>query len=256
MISKKSKDADHVHNENEVVCFTSHGREICIHASQLEHIFKKGSTREVSSWTIMKIIGEFTQGFDFLKRFKKSVSIMGSARVGLDQNIYKEATDLASKLARAGFAVITGGGPGIMEAANKGAFEAGGRSVGLNIRLATEQRTNQYVKESESFTFFFTRKVMLETSSSAYIFFPGGFGTLDEFFEMITLIQTHKIKPVPVILVNREFWQPLLDWLKVTVCEKEKAINKNDMDIYHIVDNADQAFNLIKVLSKNKDLFD
>jgi len=255
MITKKQTDSEHVHDDNEVVCFTSHGREICIHASQLDHIFKKGSTREVSSWTIMKIMGEFTQGFDFLKRFKKSVSIMGSSRVGLNRQIYQEATDLAFKLAKAGFAVITGGGPGIMEAANKGAFEAGGRSAGLNIRLATEQRTNKYVQESESFTFFFTRKVMLETGASVYIFFPGGFGTLDEFFEMITLIQTHKIKPVPVILVNKEFWQGLLEWMKKIMFEKEKAINKEDMELYHLVDNANEAYELIKKLSKQKHLF-
>jgi len=255
MIQKKSS-TDHEHNEGEVICFTSHGREICIHASQLEHIFKKGNTREVSSWTIMKIMGEFTQGFDFLKRFKKSVSIMGSARVGLTHGVYQEATDLAFKLAKADFAVITGGGPGIMEAANKGASEAGGRSVGLNIRLATEQRTNQYVKESESFTFFFTRKVMLETGASIYIFFPGGFGTLDEFFKMITLIQNHKIRPVPVILINKEFWQPLLDWIKTTMLEKENAIAKKDMEIYHLVDNANEAYEEIKELTKSKHLFD
>ena len=255
MISRKPNQGEHQHSEEDVICFTSHGREICVHVSQLEQIFKKGQTREVSSWTIMKIMGEFTQGFDFLKRFKKSVSIMGSARVGLDQQIYKEATDLAFKLAKAGFAVITGGGPGIMEAANKGAFEAGGRSAGLNIRLATEQRANQYVNESESFTFFFTRKVMLETGASLYVFFPGGFGTLDEFFEMITLIQTNKVRPVPVILVNKEFWTPLLNWIKTTMYEKNRAIDKADMDIYHLVDNAEEAYRLIKELSKQKNLF-
>lgn len=256
MTSKQPVEDTHEHTDDEVVCFTSHGREICIHASQLEHIFKKGSTREVSSWTIMKIMGEFTQGFDFLKRFKKSASIMGSARVGFDHGIYQEATELGFKLAQSGFAVITGGGPGIMEAANKGAFEAGGRSAGINIRLATEQRTNQYVQESESFTFFFTRKVMLETGASVYIFFPGGFGTLDEFFEMITLIQTHKIRPVPVILVNKEFWTPLLAWIKTTIYEKNKAINEHDMNIYHLVDTAEEAYETIKKLSKDKNLFD
>jgi uncharacterized protein (TIGR00730 family) len=254
MILKKTQN-EHEHGNHEVVCFTSQGREICIPASQLEHLFKKGTTRDVSSWTVMRILSEFIQGFDFLKRFKKSVSIMGSARVSLQNGVYKEATDLAFKLSKAGFTIVTGGGPGIMEAANKGAFEAGGRSVGINIRLATEQRTNPYVKEYESFTFFFTRKVMLETGASIYIFFPGGFGTLDEFFEMVTLIQTRKIKPVPVILVNREFWQPLLDWIYHTMYEKNQAIERKDMQIYHLVDTADEAYNLIKNLSKDKNLF-
>ena len=242
--------------KDQVICFTTQGREVCIPLSQIQYIFKKGTKRQVSSWTLTKIMGEFTQGFDFLKRFKKSVSIMGSSRVGLEHRLYREATKLAYKLAKAGFAVITGGGPGIMEAANKGAFEAGGRSVGLNIRLATEQRTNKYVKESESFTFFFTRKVMLETGASLYVFFPGGFGTLDEFFEMITLIQTNKIRPVPVILIGYKFWQPLLDWIYYTLYKKEKAIDKKDMDIYYLVDTAEEAYQLVKELSKGKHLFD
>lgn len=242
-------------SNHEVVCFTSQGREICIPVSQLEHIFKKGKARDVSSWTIFKIMSEFISGFDFLKRFKKAVSIMGSARVNLQNGVYQEATDLAFKLSKSGFTVITGGGPGIMEAANKGAYEAGGRSVGINIKLPFEQRTNLYVKESESFAFFFTRKVMLETASSVYIFFPGGFGTLDEFFEMTTLIQTKKIRPVPIILVNREFWQPLLDWIKNSMFEKNHAIDKKDLDIFHVVDNASEAYELIKVLSKDKNLF-
>lgn len=254
-IKNFANNNDHVHHDHESVCFTSQGREICIPTSQLEHIFKKGTTREVSTWTIFRIMSELINGFTFLKRYKKAISIMGSARVGLQNGVYEEARSLAYKLSKAGFAVITGGGPGIMEAGNQGAFEAGGQSVGINIKLPFEQRTNKYVKESESFSYFFTRKVMLETASSVYIFFPGGFGTLDEFFEMVTLIQTKKVRPVPVILVNKEFWQPLLDWISKTVYEKNGAINKADMEVYHLVDNADEAYKLIKELTKNKNLF-
>lgn len=252
-----SKPINKNHNGEEVVCFTSQGREICVPASKLEQLFKKekGQTREVSSWTIMKILSEFVAGFDFLKHFKKSVSIFGSARTQLQNGVYIEAEELAFKLAKAGFAIITGGGPGIMEAANKGAYEAGGRSVGLNIKLPFEQRTNQYVKEYESFRFFFTRKVMLETSSSIYIFFPGGFGTLDELFEMVTLIQTKKIRPVPVILINKKFWEPLLAWIETVIYKENNAIDGEDMKVFNLVDSAEEAYVLIKKLSKDKNLF-
>ncbi|HYF05843.1 MAG TPA: TIGR00730 family Rossman fold protein [Patescibacteria group bacterium] len=246
---------DHHMAESEVICFTSGGREICVRAGDLPKLFK-GKSREVSSWTIMKIQAEFVKGFDFLKRYKKAASIYGSARGSLGNGVYEEARKLAFNLANSGFAIITGGGPGIMEAANKGAFEAGGRSVGINIKLPTEQRTNTYVKESAGFDFFFTRKVMLETASSLYIFFPGGYGTMDEFFEMITLIQTHKIPKIPIILVNKAFWQPLVDWLKVTVMQENGAISQAEYNLFTLVNNADEAWEYIKKLPKEKHLFD
>ncbi len=223
----------------------------------IEHLEKvrKGNVKKIPQWMIKKINEEFTKGFKFLSKYKKAVSIMGSARTGLNPYVYEEATQLANMLSKSGFAIITGGGPGVMEAANKGAHEANGQSIGINIRLPFEQRTNQYVKESEDFSFFFTRKVMLEYASHIYVFFPGGFGTLDEFFEMVTLTQTHKIKPVAIILVYKDFWQPLLDWIKTTLYEKSHAIDEKDMEIYRLVDSAEEAYEQIQELSKITDFF-
>ena len=218
-----------------------------------EHLEKlrRGKARKVSPKMLAHINSEFTNGFEFIRKYKKAVSIMGSARAGLQNGIYEEATKLAFKLSRAGFTIMTGGGPGIMEAANKGAFEAGGKSVGINIRLPLEQDTNKFVKESASFSFFFTRKVMLEYASQIYVFFPGGFGTMDEFFEMITLIQTKKIRRVPIVLVSQEFWGPLLDWLWETVCQTNHAIEEKDFELYHLADTADEAYEYIKKLPQH-----
>ncbi len=219
----------------------------------IEHLEKlrRGKVRKVSPKFLVNINKEFTNGFNFLKKYKKAVSIMGSARMGMDKGIYEEATKLAYKLSKAGFTIMTGGGPGIMEASNKGAFDAGGKSVGINIKLPFEQRTNQYVKESADFNFFFTRKVMLEFASQIYVFFPGGFGTLDELFEMLTLIQTKKIRRIPIILVNQAFWGPLLDWMWETVCQKNHAIEEKDFELYHLADNAEEAYNYIKKLPEH-----
>ena len=204
--------------------------------------------KEISSWRIFKIIGEFVNGYEFLKKYKLAASIFGTSRLGFNDNVYKDAQRLGYKLAGAGFAVITGGGPGVMEAANKGAYEAGGRSVGINIKLPHEQKTNKYVKESIDFNYFFVRKLMLSFASEIYIFFPGGFGTLDELFEMVTLIQTKKSKHIPIILINKQFWKPLLDWIENIIYKENHAICKKDLDILHLVDTADDAFLLIKKL--------
>lgn len=222
---------------------------ICLPAHELAE-FMDEYHNDVSPWRIFKIMAEFVEGFEFLKKYKLAATIFGSARMGFDHDIYKEATRLAHKLSKKGFAIITGGGPGIMEAANKGAYEAGGTSAGINIQLPKEQRTNGYVKESAAFHYFFTRKVMLSFASEVYIYFPGGFGTLDEFFEIITLVQTKKVKSIPVVLVNREYWTPLLAWIERDVFKKNHAIDKEDMKIYHLVDTADEAYDLILTLMK------
>jgi len=197
------------------------------------------------TWRIFRIMAEFVEGFQFLSEFNREVTIFGSARCKPSNRWYKEARKLGNLLAECGFTVITGGGPGIMEAANRGATERGGQSVGLNIQLPMEQRINEYVKKGRGFHYFFTRKVMLAASAQAYVYFPGGFGTLDEMFEIVTLIQTGKMQKIPVVLVGKEFWAPLFDWARTTLV-KEGTINPKDLELMQIVDTAEEAFKIVE----------
>jgi uncharacterized protein (TIGR00730 family) len=187
------------------------------------------------SWRIFKIMGEFVEGVENLHNIGPAVSIFGSARIQPDHPYYKKAEEVAAVLAKRGFAVITGGGGGIMEAANKGASEAGGKSIGLNIALPHEQQPNPYANVQIEFNYFFIRKVMFIKYAMAYIIMPGGLGTMDELFEALTLIQTHRIKPLPVILVGSEYWAGLIEWLKDRLVG-EKMISEEDMDIFQIID--------------------
>jgi uncharacterized protein (TIGR00730 family) len=202
---------------------------------------------EDPNWRIFRIMAEFIEGFEFLDKLRGEVSIFGSARAPTDDPNYKQAKKLGGLLAKNGYTVITGGGPGIMEAANWGAFDAGGESVGLDIELPTEQRRNQFVTRSLGFHYFFTRKVMLSAAAQAYVFFPGGFGTLDEMTEMVTLVQTGKIPPnVPIILFGKKFWQPFLDWVVQVMFMEDRYISKEDLKLLHLVDTAEDAIAIIK----------
>ncbi len=197
-------------------------------------------------------MSEFVEGFQFLVGLKRTVTFFGSARTKPGSVYYKKAEELARRLAKAKFTVITGGGPGIMEAINKGANLSGGESIGLNIQLPFEQRMNTYVKKGIGFHYFFTRKVILSFSAQAYVYFPGGFGTLDEFFEIITLIQTKKMERIPVVLIGSEYWNSLVAWLESTVLIKQRAIDEKDLELFHVTDSIDEAFRIIKK-SKERD---
>lgn len=199
----------------------------------------------IQSWRIFRVMSEFVNGFDVLRKYSTAATFFGSARLTPQDPGYKAAEYLAAKLAKKGFTIITGGGPGIMEAANVGAFKVGGKSIGLNIKLPIEQKLNPYVTESESFNYFFSRKVMLSFASEVYVYFPGGFGTLDEFLEIITLIQTEKITKVPVVLYGKDFWAPLLAFFEGHLLKKYKTISKEDLDLFHVVDTVDEAYDYI-----------
>ena len=198
------------------------------------------------SWAIFKVISEFVEAFEKMSRIGPCVSIFGSARTKESDKSYILAEDLAYKITQYGYGVITGGGPGIMEAANKGANRGGGKSVGLNISLPFEEYSNPYIDRDKKidFDFFFVRKVMFVKYAQGFVVLPGGFGTLDELFEAITLIQTKKIGKFPIVLVGKEFWKGLVDWIKNTLLEKGN-ISVRDLELFHLVDTSDEALKII-----------
>lgn len=197
-------------------------------------------------WSIFKIMGEFVEGYDKLFKIGPCVSIFGSARTSEGGEYYEMARKTAKGITEKGFGVITGGGPGIMEAANKGAHEGNGKSVGLGINLEHEQGLNQYVDADFiiNFNYFFARKVMFVKYAQGFIVFPGGFGTLDEFFEAMTLIQTKKIKTFPLILMGTDYWGGLVEWIKTKMVE-EQTISKRDVDLFHVTDDPEEALEII-----------
>jgi len=201
--------------------------------------------KKIESWRVFKIMSEFVEGFDIIRRHGLAVSFFGSARTSSDEKMYTQVEELAGRLSKKGFAVITGGSSGVMQAANKGAFKAGGASVGLNIELPDGQDYNPYLTEKFEFDHFFVRKVLLTYASEVYVYFPGGFGTLDEFFEIITLVQTKKIRKVPVVLFGKKYWEPLLAFIEKKLYRELKAINEGDMTLYTLVDSVDEAYNYI-----------
>jgi len=212
--------------------------------------FKEKNNFEIkttNSWQIFKIMAEFVDGFEKLGKIGPCVSIFGSARSHPDDPYYKLAEEIAYRLTIEGYGIITGGGPGIMEAGNKGANRGGGKSVGLNIVLPHEQEGNKYIDRDKiiNFDYFFVRKVMFMKYAQGFVIMPGGFGTLDEFFEALTLIQTNKIARFPLVLVGKSFWQGLVDWIKSSQLENNPFISAEDLNLFNVVDTADEAVKVI-----------
>ncbi|MCX8522384.1 TIGR00730 family Rossman fold protein [Chryseobacterium formosus] len=224
--------------------------ELDINETKLQNSLREKNWDETitkDSWMVFKVMAEFVDGYEKMARIGPCVSIFGSARLKPDTKYYNMAVEIAEKITKIGFGVITGGGPGIMEAGNKGAFNAQGKSIGLNIDLPFEQHFNPYINKlySLNFDYFFVRKVMFVKYSQGFIVMPGGFGTLDELTEAMTLIQTNKIGKFPIVLVGSEFWSGLLDWFKETLLT-EGMISEGDLDLYRVVDTADEAVAHIK----------
>ena len=199
------------------------------------------------SWSIFKIMSEFVEGYEALHRIGPCVSIYGSARTGPETKVYKDAQKIASLLSESGYGVITGGGPGVMEAGNRGAHDTGGPSVGLNIELPFEQHENPYIDRDKSidFDYFFVRKVMFVKYSQGFIVMPGGFGTMDELFEALTLLQTGKLNSRPIVLYDSKFWSGLVEWFKETMLDKYKTISDTDPNLFSIVDTPEEAVKVI-----------
>ncbi len=220
------------------------------HEERIREAFSNKSWSEIKSndsWEIFKVMSEFVQGFQTLARIGPCVSIFGSARTQPGTRYYELARAIGQKLTQSGYGVITGGGPGIMEAGNLGAREGKGKSVGLNIELPFEQGSNPYIDSDKliSFDYFFVRKVMFIKYSQGFVVLPGGFGTFDELFEALTLIQTHKVGRFPVILVGSDFWGGLVDWIRKVMLEQEANINPEDMAMFKLVDTADEVVEVI-----------
>jgi len=201
--------------------------------------------REQDTWRMFRIMSEFVEGFGDLSDIRPAVTMFGSARAVEGDAEYRTARQIAYRLSKKGFSILTGGGPGLMEAANRGAFEAGGRSVGCNIELPFEQKPNAYINKLVSFHYFFIRKVMFLRYAAAVVIMPGGFGTLDELFETLTLVQTKKIDPCPVILVGKPFWKGLVEWVGQTLWERHRFIDRGDQKLLQVVDKPEEVERII-----------
>ena len=214
--------------------------------------FNHESEMAHETWRLFRIVAEFVDGFEAMSDIGPAVSVFGSARTRPDDPIYKEAVECGRQLVDAGYAVITGGGPGIMEAANRGAFDAGGHSIGLNISLPMEQQPNPFQSDALTFRYFFVRKVMFVKYARGFIIFPGGYGTMDEFFESLTLIQTCKTAPFPVVCIGHDFWDGLIDWMRSRLLEKYATISPGDMHHFHVTDDVDEAIAVIRDFKPEK----
>jgi uncharacterized protein (TIGR00730 family) len=224
----------------------SGGRQRCfLREDDMSYGYEINELAKEESWRMFRIIGEFVEGFDNLSGIEPAVTIYGSSRLRVEDELYAETEEIAHRLGQLGFSIITGGGPGVMEAANKGAQKAGVKSIGLNIYLPEEQICNDYTTKAITFDHFFTRKVMLVKYATAFVIMPGGLGTLDELTEVLTLIQTHKIKPFPVVLFKSEFWEGFLNWLQGSVLSR-KYVSESDFDLLRVLDRPDEVAEAIR----------